>query len=260
MKKDIVLSSGKKITYDTESDAGYDEILFFYEPKIKTLAYGFKHVPQYDQDDLIQVFRIKLLDALKNFDVSKNVNFSTYVYTVWHRKVLQIITKYKSKKYSRYIQNDNNLNSNHKYDKQNEAQYLQVSKDKCPIKKEVISLNTCLNCPYHVKYDNVKIDKGKHKDTIEKFTLCKYYKEVWDKRGIFQKSLDYTGQLDDKKNLNEFISCEKQKKVFEENEFSLDLEMIKDKIGEKPYSVLTLFLDGLNKSEVMRELNMQSSE
>ena len=251
MIKKISLSNGCVIKYNPKNNSGFEEVLSFYEPKINTMIYNWRNVPEgYDKEDLIQTCRIKLLDALNQFDIKKNINFSTYVYTIWHRKLSQIFSKYKGKKYSSYIKNDKYVNSNHGLDRKNSAYYLQIKKDKCPISKNFIDKKSCKNCEHHVKYSNRKIIKGHLKGKIRKFTLCKYLSEVLSMRGIKSISLNSPLKQNEDIFLLNIIPCNKQNKIQEEKELQIDLDKLKNYMGKNAYKVLELIHKGMNKSEI----------
>jgi len=253
MKKNITLSNGKTIVFDSVTSEGYDEILTFYESKLNTLVGNFR-VPFHDSDDLKQICRMKLLEALKTFNPKKNVGFSTYLYTILNRKMFQTTVKYKTKKHSGYIENDNYVNMNHSYDKLSNGQYLQTGKDRCPINKKVITPTMCYNCPHHIKYKSKTIEKGNEQGETKKFTLCSYYKEVMSKRGGPTKSLDAFNAQDT--NLLSFIICNKQKKTFEDDEFKMQFSILKSHLSPEYFEILEMVLDGYNKSEIIEKLKL----
>lgn len=257
MTKEISLSNGKKVLFNPEDNSGYEEILSFYEPKLSTLVSSWTNIPFHDKEDLIQICRIKLLEALKGFNPKKNVNFSTFVYTIWNRKIFQISAKYKSKKYSGFVSNDSYVHLNHKYDKMSTGQFLQTNKDKCPLNKKVITINMCQSCPYHVRYQTKMIEKGKDEGEKKHFTLCKYYKEVMNARGATNRSLDkFIGE--DNTNLLSFISCLKQDKGVREHEFQMDFDELKKHLRTNSFTVITLLLDGFNQSEIMNKMKISN--
>lgn len=253
MKKNITLSNGNLVIFDSATNEGYDDILSFYEPKLNSIVGRFR-VPFHDVDDLKQICRIKLLDALKTFNPKRNVGFSTYLYTILNRKMFQVSVKYKTKKHSATIENDNHVTMNHSYDKLTLGQYLQVEKDKCPINKTPITTSMCLKCPYHVRYEKKEITRGKQEGMVKNFSLCKYYKEVMSQRGESTKSLDKLNMNDT--NLLSFISCGKQKKFIEDQDFSMEFKNLKNHLSPEYFKILEMILDGYNKSEITDTLNM----
>lgn len=257
MKKDIILSNGTKVTFNTEDSSGYEEILSFYEPKLSTLVSSWTNIPYHDREDLLQICRIKLLEALNGFNPKKKVDFSTYVYTCCNRKIFQISAKYKSKKYSGFVSNDSYVHLNHKYDKLSTGQFLETNKDKCPLNKKVITAQMCAGCPYHVRYQTKMIEKGKNEGEKKHFTLCKYYKEVMTARGATNRSLDkFIG--DNNANLLSFISCIKQDKGLREHEFKMDFDELKKYMRINSFTVITMLLDGFNQSEIMTKMNISN--
>jgi len=257
MKKNIDLSNGTMVVFDSVSYDGYDKILEFYEPKLNTLVGNFR-VPFHDKDDLKQICRMKLLEALKTFDPKKKVGFSTYLYTILNRKMFQTTVKYKTKKHSAFIENDNYVNMNHSYDKVSMGQYLQTGKDKCPINKQVITASMCAACPYHVRYEKKKIEKGKQEGLTKNFSLCKYYKEVMGQRGESTKSLDKLNINDT--NLLSFVSCTTQKKFSDSQDFNLEFKNLKNHLSPKYFEILELMLDGYNKSEINEKMSLTNLE
>jgi len=254
MKKTILLSDGETVIYDTETGEGYEEVLSFYEPKLITLVKNWTQIPFHDQEDLIQICRIKLLEALNTYDPNKG-KFSTYAYTTWNRKIFQISSKYKSKKYSAYIENDTHINLNHKYDKLSGGQYLEKYKDKCPLKKCVITQRTCFGCDYHIRYEKKATEKGRNVGEKKIYTLCKYYKEIINKRGESNKSLDVVINQD-KTNLLSFLECGKQKKFQEDEEFRMQFNDLKNHLSPQHFIILQFLLEGYNHSEIIKEMKI----
>lgn len=256
MIKKISLSNGTIVKYNPKNNSGFDEVLNFYEPKINTMIYNWRNVPSgYDRDDLIQTCRIKLLEALNKFDTKKKINFSTYVYTIWHRKLSQIFSKYKGKKYSSYIKDDKYVNSNHGLDRKNSAYYLQLKKDKCPILKRFIDGKSCKGCEHHIRYSNRTITKGHLEGKIKKFTLCKYFSEILNLRGAKSISLNSPIKSNDDLFLLNIIPCNKQIKVQEEKDFQIDLNKL-NFLNKKSFKVLQLFYEGLNKNEIIKTMGI----
>lgn len=252
MKKTILLSNGLKVKYNSETNEGYEDVLSFYEPKLYTLVNNWISIPYHDKDDLVQICRIKLLEALKTYNPKKKINFSTYVYTVWNRKIFQISSKYKSKKYSAFIENDTYVNLNHKYDKLSTGQFLENYKDKCPLNKNNITDNMCSKCSYHVRYEKKIIKKGKNMGLKKNFTLCKYYKEIMKKRGELNKSLDSING--EKTNLLSFIACNKQKKLHENEDFRIEFNNLKKHLHSSHFMILQFIVEGFNKSEIIKKM------
>lgn len=260
MKKNILLSNGTTVVYDTVSNSGYEDILVFYEPKIGKLVSSWTNIPNHDHEDLIQICRIKLLDALKTYNPKLKVNFSTYVYTIWNRKFFQIVTKYKAKKYNGYVQYDRHVNLNHKYDKISTGQFLRTNHDKCSLKNKVINTKMCIGCPHHVRYQKSKIVKGTNAGKTKNFTLCTYYKEIIEKRKIITSSLDKniknSNNTGNETNLLSLIGCDKQKKFHEDHEFRMEFENLKNHLKPEYFQILQLLLDGYNNSEIIKTLKI----
>ncbi len=252
MKKEIKLSNGKLVIFDTETKDGYEDVLAFYESKLHTLVNNWKNIPHHDSEDLLQLCRIKLLDILENFDPNREVNFSTYFYTAMNRKMFQILAKYKSKKYSTYIENDNYINLNFPFDKKELAYLLKVHTDKCPIKRKVINGSMCKNCKYFIKYKN--------KDKV-KNTLCRYYTDVLSQRGEKTSSLEQDfNSSDENFSLLNVLSCSKQKNNDINNEFNIDLETIKENLNPNTSEIVQLIVEGYNKTQIREKLNITSLE
>jgi len=254
MKKNIILSNGKTVVFDSASNDGYEDVLAFYEPKLNTMVHNFK-VPFHDKNDLKQICRMKLWEALKTFNPSKNVNFSTYLYTILNRKLFQTTVKYKTKKHSVYIENDNYISMNHSYDKLSSGQYLQTGKDKCPLNKQVITATMCNKCQYHVRYEKRKIEKGNQEGLTKNFYLCKYYKEVMSKRGeANNQSLDKLNVNDT--NLLSFVSCVRQKKFSDNEDFNIEFKNLENHLSAEHFKIIEMIISGYNKSEIINELQI----
>jgi len=251
MKKNILLSNGTTIVFDPENNSGYEDILSFYEPKIGKLVTGWTNIPHHDREDLIQICRIKLLEALKTFNPKLKVNFSTYAYTIWNRKFFQISTKYKAKKYNTFVHADRHVNLNHKYDKISTGQYLRTNFDKCPLKNRVITTQMCAGCPYHIRYEKRMIEKGENAGKKKNFTLCTYYKQIIEKRKTVSKSLD-RNFANSQTNLLSFVICDKQKKYAEDQEFKMEFDNLKSHLRPEYFAILQLLLDGYNNSEIIK--------
>jgi len=119
----------KNILYNTSTRDGFDEILNIYDRKIKRMVSSWvKNMPDHDIEDLSQICRIKLVEALEGYDDKANINFSTYIYTAWQRKLSQLSYKYKTKKHSPYIKDDNYISFNYAFDKTTDSFYLMVDK------------------------------------------------------------------------------------------------------------------------------------
>ena len=256
MIKEIGLSNGSTVKYNSKTNSGFEEILSFYEPKINTMVYNWRNTPHgYDREDLIQICRIKLLEALRQYDMSLNINFSTYVYTIWQRKISQTFSKYKGKKYSAYIENDKHVNPNHCLDREHSAYYLQLKKDKCPISTDVIDKKSCLKCEHHVKYASREITKGKHQGETKNFTLCKHCSEILEMRGIKSVSLQSPVNNSGTCLLN-IIPCNKQIKTQKENDLKMDLNKLEKTISKKSFKVLNFLYSGMNKNEIMKKMKL----
>ncbi len=255
MKKNILLSNGSTVVFDSQTNEGYEQILDFYEPKLSKLVSIWTNIPNHDSEDLVQICRIKLLEALKTFNPKRRVNFSTYVYTIWNRKIFQISTKYKAKKYTAFTKNDHHVNLNHKYDKISTGQYLRTNCDKCPLKNRLVTTQICAGCPYHIRYEKRVIQRGENSGKRKNFTLCTYYKEIIDKRKVINKSLDKNINNGDT-NLLSYITCDKQKRFSEDEEFKIEFNNLKDSLKPQYFEILQLLLDGYNNSEIIKKLRI----
>lgn len=258
MKKSILLSNGSTVTYDSITNEGYETVLSFYEPKISKLVSNWNNVPYHDKEDLSQVCRMKLLEAMKSFNPKRNVNFSTYVYTIWNRKIFQITTKYKAKKYTTYTKNDHHVNLNHKYDKISTGQYLRTNCDKCPLKNRMITTQMCSGCDFHVRYEKRLMQKGGNAGKSKNFTICTYYKQIIEKRKTISKSLDakIPNSKSSDTNLLSYVVCEKQKRHREDEEFKMEFVNLKSHLKTQYFQILELILDGYNNSEIIKKLKI----
>lgn len=264
MKK--IKFTDKVILYDPKTQDGFEEILNVFDKKIKTMVSRWVgQIPNHDIDDLAQVCRIKLIEALEKYNDKLNINFSTYVYTIWHRKLAQLRYQYKTKKYSRFIANDNYVSFNYALDKNNNAFYLMLGKHKCPISKQVINKNTCKNCEFHVAYKTKEVTKGFDAGSKKQFTLCKYFMTVLEQRGVNAVSLDAPVRtIDGEMSLLNSIP---NASIPEDICFKIDLENIKEKLYNKnskidrtAFIILQLMVDGLSRSEIIRKIDITSSE
>jgi len=175
----------KSISYNTATRAGFDEILNIYDRKIKRMVSSWvKNIPDHDIEDLSQICRIKLVEALEGYDDRANINFSTYIYTAWKRKLSQLSYKYKTKKYSPYIKGDNYISFNYAFDKVTDSFYLMLNKNKCPINRQAVDCKSCKSCPHHNGYVEKIIEKGKLKGQIREFSKCGYFRSILDQRGV----------------------------------------------------------------------------
>ncbi len=254
----------KIIPYDTESGDGFDEILNFYDRKIRTMVSGWvKNIPDHDVDDLSQVCREKLIDALENYNDETNINFSTYVYTAWKRKLSQLSYKYKTKKYSGYIENDNYVSFNYAFDKVTNSFYLMLGKHKCPISKEVITPKTCLGCEFNCGYVDKQIEKGTLEGQDRKFTKCSYFMKVLERRGVKSVSLNSTVVGRKTGGTKDFsiskILADKATKS-NEDELLRDIRKVCKNMDDETFIILQLILDGLNKSEIIKKLKITSNK
>jgi RNA polymerase sigma factor (sigma-70 family) len=261
MIKDIQLGNNI-IKYDTETQDGFDDILKFYDRKIITLVNSWvKNIPDHDVEDLAQICRMKLIDVLSKYD-NKKANFSTYVYTAWHRKLSQLAYKYKTKKYSSHIENDNYITFNYAMDKKTQSLYLNVNKHKCPIKKQIIDKTSCYNCPHHEAYKSKLVLRGNEKGEKKLFSKCKFHMEVLKKRGARSISLDEKINRDSNNSLKlyEVIEFKKQTELDGIRDINIDIEKVKEKVNKECYNILTLILQGLDNREICKETKLPSKK
>ena len=254
------------IDYNPVTQEGFEEVLLVFDKKIKTMVSRWVgQIPNHDIDDLAQVCRMKLIEALDKYNDKLNINFSTYVYTIWHRKLAQLRYQYKTKKYSRFIENDNYISFNYALDKNNNAFYLMLGKHKCPISKKIITRNTCRNCQYHVAYKTKEVSKGFDAGKKKQFTLCKYFMTVLDQRGVSSISIDapVKGPNGD---MN-LVNCLPHRENMDDICFKIDLENIKQKLYKKnskidrtAFIILQLMVDGFTRSEIIRKIEISSGE
>jgi RNA polymerase sigma factor (sigma-70 family) len=255
--KPIELSNGQVVSYNAETEEGYDKVFEFYRPKIKTMVRGWKGVPHYDEDDLFQICSVKLSEALKKFDGRKKIKFSTFVYTIWHRKLAQLCLKYKSKKYSAFIKNDNYIHFNYPRDKATGCQLLRLSQNKCPVNRKVLTKSICSGCEFNKGFVNREITKGKLAGKTKEFSKCDYFKTIIEQRGTKTLSLDYTHGdsstgLRQKSSFGEFVTCSKQEDIVKNMEYQIDIASIKSKLTEIEYRIIELLYQGWNKTHIIK--------
>jgi len=262
LAKLIKLSNGQVVKYNSDTQDGYDEIYNFYTPKIKTLVRNWKSIPYHDEEDLFQICSLKLSVALAQFNTNKNVNFSTYIYTIWNRKMAQLMLKYKSKKYSGYIKNDNYVHFNYPQDKKSGCSLLRTRINKCPILRKKVAKSLCTGCEYNKGFISRKITKGKDKNKVRIFSKCDYFKTVIDQRGFQPLSLDKeiksmrdhssTGSL------HSVISCKKQASMAKESDDLMDIQALRGKLTPMEFNIIYLIYQGWNKSQVIKALKINS--
>ena len=258
----IKLSNGQVISYNSDTDEGYDLVYNFYVPKIKTLVRNWKNIPHHDEEDLFQICSIKLSEALKKFDPAKKILFSTYIYTIWNRKMAQLMLRYKSKKYSGFIKNDNYVHFNYPQDKKTGCQLLRMGVNKCPLARKVISKTLCSGCEYNKGFMERTIVKGKDKDKTRTFSKCDYFKTIIDQRGFQPLSLDKELKALQDSNSQEtllgIISCKKQANLIKASDSSIDINALKGKVTEDEFKIIELIHQGWNKSQIIKMLKINS--
>ncbi len=257
----------KNIPYNTETQEGFDEILAIYDKKIMTMVSSWdRSIPEHDMDDLAQICRMKLVEALDTYNDKANIHFSTYVYTIWKRKLSQLRYKYKTKKNSgSVIRNDYYISHNYAFDKLSRAFYLMVSKHKCPLSRKRINQYTCLKCEFHEKYTTKKVLTGKNKNKVKHFTKCKYLINVLDRRGVSMSSLDRTVENDKRSGessrntrLSDLIPSTRDE--FKTKDFHLDLDELESKIDRTSFIILKLIVEGYTKREIINKLEIDDNE
>ncbi len=264
--KDIKFKDGI-IKYDTVTGDGFDDILNRFDRKIKTMVSSW-NIPNHDNEDLAQICRIKLIEALEKYNDKLNINFSTYVYTLWHRKLGQIRYQYKTKKHSGLIENDNYVSSNYALDKNSNAFYLMLGKHKCPLSKKIIDRNTCAGCEHHVAYKSKEVSKGADAGVKKKFTLCKHGVGVLAKRGENTLSLDQPIGVSDSGEQNSLLNFISTKSLNDDMFFNIDFENLRRKgadgkrapVDKKSFTILRLMIDGLKKGEIIEKMKITPAE
>jgi RNA polymerase sigma factor (sigma-70 family) len=251
------------IEYDTETQDGFETILKMYDRKIKRMVSSWvKNIPDHDIDDLAQVCRMKLVEALDKYNDKSNINFSTYVYTVWHRKLSQLSYKYKTKKHSAYIAGDNYVSNNYAMDKLTNSFYLMLGKHKCPISKKMINLNTCRGCEFSCGYENKIIKTGTLKGEIKQFTKCSYLNKILSQRGTRHISINQpiknNGVLNRKESTLEKIIPDRKNESINVD-LTIELDKISLELDEETFIILQLLLDGMNKSEIINKMKISNS-
>lgn len=265
MIKNIKFKDGI-VKYNTKTGDGFEHILGLFDRKIKVMVSRWVgQIPNHDIDDLAQICRIKLVEALEKYDDTRNINFSTYVYTVWHRRLAQLRYQFKTKKYSRDIENDNYVSFNYAMDRINNAFYLMLGKHKCPLTKQIINKKTCQGCQYHVAYKTKEVGKGFDAGKRKQFTLCKYAMGVLEQRGTHTLSLDQPLMTENGETtlLNSIAGPSNNDDIF----FKMDLENLQQKVDKKSskidqtaFIILQLMVEGLTKKEIIHKVKITNSE
>lgn len=265
MIKNIKFKDGI-IKYNTKTGEGFDAVLLVFDRKIKVMVSRWVgQIPNHDIDDLAQICRIKLIEALDKYNDKLNINFSTYVYTVWHRKLAQLRYQFKTKKYSKNIENDNYVSFNYAMDRINNAFYLMLGKHKCPLTKKVIDKKTCQGCQYHVAYKSKEVNRGFDAGKTKQFTLCKYAMGILEQRGTTPISLDQPIHTDsgDVSLANAIPNTKPVEDIF----FKMDFEALRQKVDQKDskldktaFIILQLMVEGLSKTEIIKKINITNSE
>lgn len=252
----------KIIEYDTESHDSFEVILKLYDRKIKrTVSSWVKNIPDHDIEDLSQVCRIKLVEALEKYNDKSDINFSTYVYTIWKRKLSQLSYKYKTKKYSSFITNDNYVSYNYAIDKTTNSFYLMLGKHKCPLLKEVIGKSTCNGCPHSFGCENKIVKTGNFKGEIKQFAKCSYLNTILQQRGMKNISINQPlGNDANKKTstLEKIIPDSRNNSI--NNDFTIELERISADLDADSFIILQLLLDGFSKSEILSKMKISNSK
>ena len=259
----IIKFSGKVITYNTETQDGFEEILKFYDRKImRTVSTWVSNIPGHDIDDLSQICRMKLVDALDKFDDQAGLSFSTYVYTVWKRKLSQLSYQFKTKKYSRKIDNDNYISFNYAFDRNTNSFFLKLGKHKCPLSKEVISSTTCKGCEFSCGYESKTVDRGTDSGKKKKFSKCGYFKNVLDQRGVLMLSINAPigkdgGDSSKPLTIENFLKQDRDE--FEATEFQIELERMEDSFDRTFFIILQLLAAGYSKTDVIKKINIDTN-
>ena len=262
-KKPIRLSNNTVVMYNPKNNDGYDAIVSFYEPKLKRMLRPWSgRIPFHDIDDMLQICRMKLIDALDKYDENMNIQFSTYVYTAWHRKLAQMVYKFKSKKYSSQFDSSKNVSFNHAVDKKTRYQYLRLEKDKCPLKGGIINASTCKGCPHFLKHKTKTMARGSEKGKKFKYSMCNFYLKIMENRGINEVSLNkvFDNSKDGSGTLTDIVSCSKQKTGLEEAMFDLEMIEVKERMDPGAFKVMTLLMEGYAKNEIMSMMKISESK
>lgn len=263
MKKTIKLSNNTVVMYDPKNYDGFDDIVKFYEPKLRRMLGTWNgRIPFHDIDDMLQVCRLKLIDALDKYDETMNIQFSTYVYTAWHRKLAQMVYKFKSKKYSSKFDSSKNVSFNHAIDPQTKYQFLKIEKDKCPMKGGVITPNMCKGCEHFLKHKTKKMARGSEKGEKFKYSMCNFYVKIMENRGINEISL--SKMLDSSQSsggtIGDVIECDRQKQGSEKSMFDLEMLEVKDGMDPMSFKLMMLLSEGYTKLEVMKIMNVTETK
>jgi RNA polymerase sigma factor (sigma-70 family) len=259
--------SDKIIKYNTETQDGFEEILHIFDRKIRTTVSSWvKNIPDHDIDDLAQVCRMKLVEALEKYNDKSNINFTTFVYTVWKRKLSQLSYKYKTKKHSSYIEGDRYASFNYALDKLTNSFYLMLGKHKCPISRQVINEKTCHGCQHHCGYDQKLVNKGIYNGQVKNFTKCSYLNKILAKRGVVNYSIHEPLNVDGFKS-----SSTSQKNYTIQNiladsrndadrlEKDIDMRRIFSNLDDESFIILQLIVEGFSRAEIIKKLNTTNS-
>jgi RNA polymerase sigma factor (sigma-70 family) len=259
----VIKFSKKVVTYNTETQEGFEEILNFYDRKIKrTVSSWVPNIPGHDIDDLSQICRMKLVDALDKFNDQSGLSFSTYVYTVWKRKLSQLSYQFKTKKYSRKIENDNYISFNYAFDRNTNSFFLKLGKHKCPLSKELLNSKTCKGCEHSCGYESKTVERGLDAGKKKKFSKCGYFKNVLDQRGVLMLSINAPiGQESDGggKPLTIENFLKQDRDDFAATEFQIELEKMKDSLDQTSFIILQLLASGYSKTDVIRKINIDTN-
>jgi len=253
----------KVVVYNTETQEGFDEILNFYDRKIKrTVSSWVKNIPGHDIEDLSQICRMKMVNALDKFNDQAGLSFSTYIYTVWKRKLSQLSYQYKTKKYSRKIENDNYISFNYAFDRNTDSFFLKLGKHKCPISKEVISPKTCIGCEYSCGYESKTVERGVDSGKSKKFSKCGYFRNVLEQRGVLLLSINSPMKSNDgdSRGSTTFENLLRQpENDFEQADFQMELERLRDNFDPTSFIILQLLANGYSKTDVIKKINIDTN-
>lgn len=79
-----------------------EELITTYNPLIQKIVYSY-YIHGHDKEDLAQLARIYLLDALKKYNEDKGCNFTVFLSVCLRRRFINLIREYEKENYDRSL-------------------------------------------------------------------------------------------------------------------------------------------------------------
>lgn len=79
-----------------------EELIITYNPLIQKIVYSY-YIHGHDKDDLAQLARIYLIDALKKYDEDKGYNFTVFLNVCLKRRFINLIREHEKENYNRSL-------------------------------------------------------------------------------------------------------------------------------------------------------------